>query len=141
MTKEQYENKVSISPYLIAILVVVRIIFATNEQITDIVYMINVVSLLYVVATILHNSYEKISAGIKSNSKNKIIAKKNKKIKIKFVLGSLAVIVLSSILYVLIILFNWHTEIGVINDIIALIALLLSIEDEAIGVWIVKRYS
>lgn len=141
MTKEQYENKVSISPYLIAILIVVRVIFATNEQIADIVYMINVVSLLYVVATILHNSYEKISLGIKSKSKNKIIAKKNKKIKTKFVLGLLAVIVLSSILYVLIIFFKWHTAIGVINDIIALIALLLSIEDKAIGAWIVKRYS
>lgn len=139
MKTEKSRGKVEVTIFFISILILIRISCYQIEQILYIVYMLNVASMLFVVIQLFRNVYIEVSAGVKQHSLNTVIARRNKKIKRCFawIVGALIVTltIVGAILYAC----SLETAVSVINDVIALVALGLSIEDEKLYEYVVDK--
>lgn len=136
---KQNKNRTIITVVLIAILIFIRIFFSGVEQIIYYVYTINLAGLLIVLIPLLIDAYREISLGITDDSFNRIIAQENKRIRKKFVLGVVVIVITSFGTGIMIYLLNGDKVLEVLNDVLALLTLALSLEDESVFDWLVKN--
>lgn len=133
------KNKECKTLVFIFVLILVRIMFASTENIMIIVFLINIVSLLFVCWAMEAKVQSTITCKIKNGSNNKILGRRNKEMKgllIKYIYVSIGCIVLLGIIVFLIF---GEAGLSVYNDIIALLALGISIEDDIICEKIIKK--
>lgn len=133
------DNKVELTIFLIAILILTRIFFNKTEQILYIVYIINIASVFIVIVPLFRNSYYEVSDGIEQSGLNNYMKDKIKKLKRKYIIKGATLFIVMSVLGIIIYINNAEMILSLLNDIIALVALGLSIEDKKIYEYLIKK--
>uniref|UniRef100_UPI003FEF9A0E hypothetical protein n=1 Tax=Roseburia sp. TaxID=2049040 RepID=UPI003FEF9A0E len=133
------KNNSFITISLIVLLIIIRIVFYSRDEILYVVYAINLIGLFYVIIQILYSVNETLSSsdGIEENGFQQIRARISRNAKKKFIINNIILFVAAVVFGVLAAIFSWSTVLGIVNDVIALVALGLSIEDERIYEWVV----
>lgn len=132
-------NKVELTIFLIVILILIRIFFNKTEQILYIVYIINIASVFIVIVPLFRNSYYEVSDGIEQSGLNNYMKDKIKKLKRKYIIKGAILLIVMFVLGIIIYINNAEMILSLLNDIIALVALGLSIEDKIIYEYLIKK--
>lgn len=132
-------NKVEVTIFLIAILILIRIFFNKTEQILYIVYIINIASVFIVIVPLFRNSYYEVSDGIEQSGLNNYMKDKIKRLKRKYIIKGATLLIVMFVLGIIIYINNAEMILSLLNDIIALVALGLSIEDKKIYEYLIKK--
>ena len=83
--------------------------------------------------------YENISGGVSNGSLNTVLSRRNKKLRRKFVTRIVFLIIAAVAVAFIIYFLKLNDVLSIINDVIALITLGLSIEDEVLITWILYK--
>lgn len=125
------KNNSIITTGFILLLIIIRVLFRASDNIPSIIYFINCLGLLYVLSQIMLNVYNKLVDN--SRKKNKIIARRNKSVKNKLTIGFVSALIICICTYFIVLCFGEKEAFNVVNDIVALISLCISIEDDKIN--------
>lgn len=124
---DKMSKNISVLSVVIAIIILIRCIFNSNENIIYIVAGINIVALVFVIYTIVEKILDNINDKIKeSGVPLRIIKREIKSTRLKIWCWSIAVSVVVIALY----LGQWCSSLG--NDIISILALGISVLDDEI---------
>lgn len=123
----------------IFVLMLIRVVCHAADSILVIIYTINVVGFLYVVTQIMHIVYDKLNTNIGVNSKNVVIIRRNRKVKNKYVWSTIVITILLIAGALVLCYIKDDTIFSIVNDIIALITLGISIEDNALQEYLYKK--
>lgn len=124
---DKMSKNISVLSVVIAIIILIRCIFNSNENIIYIVAGINIVALVFVIYTIVEKILDNINDKIKeSGVLLQIIKREIKSTRLKIWGWSIAVSVVVIALY----LGQWCSSLG--NDIISILALGISVLDDEI---------
>lgn len=128
-------RNISILSVVIAIVILLRCIFDSNENLLYIVAGINIIAIAFVLYTIIEKTVNGIANNIReSNVPKQIIVREEKIIRFKMWGWSIGVSIIAVIAY----LSFWCSNLG--NDIISILALGLSILDDEIVKKITENY-
>ena len=95
-------NKVEVTIFLIAILILIRIFFNKTEQILYIVYIINIESVFIVIVPLFRNSYYEVSDGIEQSGLNNYMKDKIKRLKRKYIIKGATLLIVMFVLGIII---------------------------------------
>lgn len=124
---DKMSKNISVLSIVIAIVILIRFIFNSNENIVYIIAGINIVAIAFVVYTIIEKILQNIIERIKKSGIPLQIAKRETKhIKLKIECGSIII----SVILITVYFWLWCSEIG--NDILSIITLGISILDDEI---------
>lgn len=106
-----------------------------------VVYAINLIGLFYVIIQILYSAYVTLSSldRTEENGFRQIRVRISRGTKKKFIINNIILFAVAVVFGVFAAIFSWSMVLGIVNDVIALVALGLSIEDERIYEWVVAR--
>lgn len=138
---ESGNSKVEVTTFLITILILIRIVCYQTEQILYIVYMINIASLFLVIIPLFRDAYNEISDGIEQSGLNNYMKNKIKKLKGGYITTVTILLIAMFVFGIIVYINSAETILSVANDVIALVALGLSIEDKKLYEYLVEKTS